>query len=353
LSRRLRIGLTLAAGAVLLALALYGVDAGELRENIARAEPRWLALAAALYLSAYFVRSLRWRAILRPVAPVRVSESFYMLMAGYFINYVIPVRAGEIAKSFFLKRLRGVPIATSLPTVFVDKLLELVSILLVVALIPILSVRMNVTLGTLIYTVLGIFLASMALLLFAFRSPSGASRLLCSLFSWLPNRIYARLSGFIDLFVRGMGVARRGPRTLWGLLGLTGLAVLLDALYFFTMFRAFSVEVGFFRVLFGYTLLTLSYILPTPPAQIGYNEFVIGLIFAGGLAVASIPRDEVMAVVLVAHALTGIIIAVVGLLSFSAMGIRVSESFRRVSEGGTDRTQPRASQTDACRPEDG
>jgi uncharacterized protein (TIRG00374 family) len=335
LSRRLRIGLTLLAGVLLLALALYGVEAGELRENIGRARPLWLVLASALYLAAYFVRSLRWRAILKPVAPVRVSESFYMLMAGYFINYVIPVRAGEIAKSFFLKRLRGVPIATSLPTVFVDKLLELVSILLVVALIPILSVRMSPTLGTLIYAVLAIFLASMALLLFAFRNPSGASRLLCSLFSWLPERAYGRLSEFIDLFVRGMGVARRGPRTLWSLLFLTAAAVLLDALYFFTMFRAFAVDVGFFRVLFGYTLLTLSYILPTPPAQIGYNEFVIGLIFAGGLAATSIPRGEVMAVVLVAHALTGLIIAAVGLISFSAMGIRVSESFKRVSQEET------------------
>ncbi|MBN2565147.1 MAG: flippase-like domain-containing protein, partial [Candidatus Eisenbacteria bacterium] len=310
MSRKLRIGLTLAAGLVLLALALYGVNARELRDNIERAQPAWLVVAACLYLSAYFVRSLRWRAILKPVAPIRVSEGFYMLMAGYFINYVVPIRAGEIAKSFFLKRLRGVPIATSLPTVFVDKLLELVSILLVVALIPILSVRMNATLGTLIYSVLGIFLASMALLLFAFRNPSGASRFLCSVFSWLPRRIYGRLADFIDLFVRGMGVARRGPRTLWALLGLTALAVLLDALYFFTMFRAFSVDVGFFRVLFGYTLLTLSYILPTPPAQIGYNEFVIGLIFAGGLAAVHIPKGQVMAVVLVAHALTGLIIAV-------------------------------------------
>jgi len=41
-------------------------------------------------------------------------------------GHVIPIRAGEVAKSVFLKRLKGLPIATSLPTVFVDKLLELV-----------------------------------------------------------------------------------------------------------------------------------------------------------------------------------------------------------------------------------
>ena len=132
----------------------------------------------------------------------------------------------------------------------------------------------------------------------------------------------------MGFFVSGMGVARHNFRALPELLGLTGLAVLIDASYFFLMFRAFGIDVAFLRVLFGYTLLTLSYILPTPPAQIGYNELVIGLIFAGGLAGAAIPRDEVMAVIVVAHALTGLIITGVGLWSFWSMGIRVSESFR-------------------------
>lgn len=331
MKRNLRVAAALVVGAALLALALYGVDADEFRESLARANAGWLLTAAVLYLSAYFVRSLRWRAILAPIVRVKVSESFFMLMAGYFLNYVIPVRAGEVAKSFFLKRMKDVPIATSLPTIFVDKLLELVSILLIVIMVPVLSISMSATLAALIYTVLAIFLAAIGLLFFAFRNPDGAARLLCAVFAWLPARVYQRLADFIGLFVQGMGVARREARTLWSLLGMTGIAVLLDAVYFFCMFRAFSVDVAFTRVLFGYTLLTLSYILPTPPAQIGYNEFVIGLIFAGGLAAAGVAKSEVMAVVIVAHAMTGLIIAAVGLLSFGAMGIKVGESFRRVS----------------------
>ena len=338
MKRPLRIGLALAVGVVLLALALWGVDTQELRANMARANIGWLIAAAVLYLTAYLVRSLRWRAILHPIAPLRVSEGFHMFMAGLFLNYVIPIRAGEVAKSFFLKRLRGVPIASSLPTVYVDKLFELVSILFVVAMVPILSISMSATLAALIYTVLAIFLLAIALLFFAFRNPDGASRLLCSVFSWMPERIYERLSEFIGLFVRGMGVVRREARTLWSFLGLTVLAVLIDGLYFYLMFRAFSVDVAFTRVLFGYTLLTLSYILPTPPAQIGYNEFVIGLIFAGGVAAAGVARHEVMAVVIVAHALTGLLIAGVGMWSFGAMGIRVGESFRRLA--GTDGGAP-------------
>ncbi|MBD3367940.1 MAG: flippase-like domain-containing protein [Candidatus Eisenbacteria bacterium] len=326
--RSIRIILALGAGAALLALALHGIDVSEITENIGRADWRYLALGGLLYVVAYLVRSVRWRLILMPVTRVSVRDSFFMLMAGYFLNYVIPIRAGEIAKSFFLKRLKGIPIATSLPTVYVDKVFELVSIIFVVVAVPVLSIRVEGPLAVLIYSVLAIFLAAVGILILAFRRGEAATKLLCGLFSWLPSGPRARLTQWISLFVDGMGIARENVRTVVPLIGLTVAAVLIDASYFLMMFRAFAIDVPYVSVLFGYTLLTLSYILPTPPAQIGYNEFVIRLIFAGGIGVASIPKAEVMAVIIVAHALTGLIITGVGVGSFAAMGIKVSESFR-------------------------
>ncbi len=91
------------------------------------------------------------------------------------------------------------------------------------------------------------------------------------------------------------------------------------------MFRAFSLDIGFAQVLFGYTLLSVSYILPTPPAQIGHNEFLMVVIFADGFGLG---RTEVTALMLLAHVLTGVLITVLGLWSFGAMSIRVTDSFR-------------------------
>lgn len=326
--RPLRIALALVVGLLLLGAALYGVDAGRVRELMSSVRPLWVAAAGIIYVTAYFVRSLRWRLIMRPVHRLTVPESFFMLMAGYFLNYVIPVRAGEIAKSFFLKKLKGIPIATSLPTVFLDKLMELVSIVLVVLMVPILSVSLSGALAGLIYAVLVIFGLAIGLLVLAVRNERLATRILCGAFAWLPKRAYTRLSAWFEVFVSGLGVVRHNVRTIWPLLGLTGLAVVLDAVYFWTMFAAFSLRVPFPVVLFGYTLLSLSYILPTPPAQIGYNEFVIGLIFAAGLGLA---RNEVSAVMILAHVVTGLIITGVGFWSFGAMSIRVGESFRQIS----------------------
>lgn len=346
MKRGFRMALTVAVGILLLVLAMWGIDPAELRQHISGADTRLLAAGAFLYLVSYFVRSLRWRLILRPVARVSVTEAYSMLMAGYFLNYVIPIRAGEVAKSFFLKRLKGLPIATTLPTVFVDKLLEMVSIVFVALMVPVLSIEMSGALATLIYALLGLFLAALGLLVLAYRREEATTRLLSSAFSWLPARVHTRISAWLGLFVRGMGIARKNAGALAPLLALTALSVLIDAGYFMLMFKAFSVDVGFLRVLFGYTLLTLSYILPTPPAQIGYNELVIGLIFAGGLAGAHIARGQVMAVVVVAHAITGLLITGVGLWGFWAMGIKVSDSFRATS--GSSDEDPAANRDDVA-----
>ena len=331
MSRRTRIVLALVAGCVLLAIALRGLDLGSIGQRIGRADVRWLTFAAFVYIFAYFVRSLRWRLILRPIERVSVREAFSMLMAGYFLNYLIPIRAGEVAKPFFLKRMKGVPIAASLPTVFVDKLLELFSILLVIVMIPVLSVQLSGSLASLIVAVLVIFVLAVGLLLLAIRHRDVTVRLVCRLFSWLPARAYERISSWLGLFINGLSMSASTVRGLWGLLALTGGAVLLDALYFRLMFLAFDIPVTFPIVLFGYTLISLSYILPTPPAQIGYNEMIMELIFAAGLGMA---RADVMAVMLLAHPLTGIIITVVGLWSFSSMSIPLTESFHQIEQEG-------------------
>lgn len=332
MSTRVRIALVCVAGALLLVLALRGVDPASVRDELAGVRPGLVALALVVYLSAYVVRSLRWRIILHPVARVRLSESFFMLMAGYFLNYLIPVRAGEVAKAFFLKRLRGVPVAASLPTVFVDKLFELLSIVLVLALVPVLSVRLTGPIASLVYSVLAVFLLAVALLVFAVVNPNATSRALSAATAWLPARAHAKLAGWLSLLVRGLGVARANVRALGALAALTAAAVLLDASYFALMFRAFSIDIVFGKVLFGYTLLSISYILPTPPAQIGHNEFLMVVIFSEGFGIG---RDAAGALMLLAHVLTGILIGAVGLASFAAMSIRVSESFRRAAREET------------------
>jgi uncharacterized protein (TIRG00374 family) len=320
--RNLIIGLLL--GLVLLYVSFRVVDLEAVVDAIRGVDSGLAALAAVFYVAAYFIRSIRWRIILQPVAKIPVGTAFEIFMAGYFLNYIIPVRAGELAKPLFLRKLRGTPVSQSLPTVFIDKLLDLMSIVLVFLVIPFISVELSGKLLALMSAILGIFIVAVLILILALANQRLTVRALRKFFFWMPRRFEQRVLTFIELFVEGMGVAKRKKRIMLALFMITAAAVAMDSVYFMTVFRAFSVDIPYLTVLFGYTLIYLSYILPTPPGQIGSNQAVMLLIFGYGLG---FDPDVMVAVMVFAHVLTGAIITGVGLLSFGAIGIGVGESF--------------------------
>ena len=68
--------------------------------------------------------------------------------------------------------------------------------------------------------------------------------------------------------------------------------------------------------------MNLTYILPTPPAQIGSNEFMWVVIFSFALGVNNNLTGAAVATV---HILTTIVIFVIGAISLSSIGIKLSE----------------------------
>ena len=69
--------------------------------------------------------------VLRPIAAVPYFDVWLISLASSLINFVIPIRSGELARSLFLKQRDSVPISASLPTVAVDRSFDLLAVLLI------------------------------------------------------------------------------------------------------------------------------------------------------------------------------------------------------------------------------
>ena len=132
---------------------------------------------------------------------MKIPESFAIFMTGLFINYLIPIRAGEIAKSVILKLKKNVRISQSLPTIFIDKITDLFPIVLIMILVPIVSVRLNNTLKIIIIILFLIFLALLSFLFFAINHQQKALKFLHSFLKILPYKIRSRFEDFFSNFV--------------------------------------------------------------------------------------------------------------------------------------------------------
>lgn len=318
------IGITI--GLVCLAIWIYLIDFAELKDYLQKINLLYLIFFSLFYIFAYLLRSIRWKIIINPVYRMGIREAFAYFMSGMLINYLIPIRAGEIAKSIFLKKNEDVSISYSLPTIFIDKLTDLFPIILIIVLVPILGVQLNNVLRGFIVAIFVLYLIFIFILIFSMKNRDLMHTILMKTRIILPKRFEKRLESFFYNFVDGMNILKGRVKDTLLVYGLTFVAMLSEGFFIYMVFKGLGYsQNNFIHILFGYTLMNLTYIFPTPPAQIGSNEFMWVIIFSFALG---IDKNLTGAAVAIAHILTGLIIFIFGTLSLSAMGMKLSDAFQ-------------------------
>lgn len=329
LKEQKKVFVSLVVGIILILIWLKFVDVSKMWEYLKNVNIFWVLISSIFYLLAYFIRSLRWKVILNPVAKTSIKEIFALFMSGMLINYIVPIRAGELAKGYFLKKNRGIPMSESLPTVFFDKMMDLMPVLLLFILIPFIGGDINQTMLKILNIVLVIFIVFVIIIIFCLVKKEYASAILKFFFIWLPKKIKGQINSFIEKFVDGMKVIKNHKIISLAVI-LTIVAILFDTLYMVMMFKAFNYNIAFLVALFGYTLINLSYILPTPPAQIGSNEAIFVVIFTFAFG---IDKNLVSASLGFAHLITGTLIFLVGIISLNILNLTFKQAFNFKSQG--------------------
>jgi uncharacterized protein (TIRG00374 family) len=246
-----------------------------------------------------------------------------------FLNFLLPIRAGEAAKSLALKRIAAIPISKSLPTVAMDKALDLAPALVIMALAPLLGLHMDLPLWLALGLGIGVLFCLLLLIGLTAWKRAWAINLLQMVFAWLPRTIGNRVEGFSSGFADALlaGVCR--PAIFLPALLLTGLVVVCDGLFVMLAFWTIGFSIPFGTALFGYAICRLFSILPALPGQLGSKEAVGLLIFAGLL---HLPGTEVAAMYVFSHPWTALIITATGLACLAALGLTISSATRIQNE---------------------
>src|SRR5690349_14834396 len=100
-----RTAVVLLVAAALVGLFLRGVDLRRVGRDIVDAEPRWLAIGLLLTFVNLAIRSYRWQYLLEPLGQTTFGESFRATAVGFAASAVLPARAGEVIRPYFLSRL--------------------------------------------------------------------------------------------------------------------------------------------------------------------------------------------------------------------------------------------------------
>jgi uncharacterized protein (TIRG00374 family) len=325
----LRVIAGLAAGAVLILAFLRMVNVGTVYQHLAHLNLDIALICGITFLAAYVVRALRWRCLLTP-SRVSIARAAAIYQIAIFLNWLLPIRGGEIAMSLLLRNSNGIPVNESLAAVSMDKSMDLLPAAALLALMPFMGLSLSRSLWPMMVGTMAAVCTGLAFLALAAWRQDLAVTLLARPLEMLlrggaRDRVEPFIFGFIDTLT---GLIRR-PRILLIAAVYTVLALGLDALFCLLAFKAVGVTVPILVVLYGYTLFNLSFILPSPPGQVGSNELIGLLIFSG---VFRVSRAGVGAMFLFSHPLTGILMTCTGLVCLSAMGLTLRSSLRLAKE---------------------
>jgi uncharacterized protein (TIRG00374 family) len=295
---------------VALWLVLRSVDLAKTAEVLARADLRWIGLAAVFLSTDLALRALRWQRLLRPIAKVRYPPMLGYLLVGYLANNVLPARLGELVRSHYLGDREGISRASALGTVVVERVVDLVAVVAIASVaLLVLSVRGVVASAVLVGAgVAGLFLVILALGIVAHRLP-GADRVRVAVERWPQVReLASRLQG-------GLAVAGK-PRTLAEALAVSATAWTVAILAWAAVGQSIGLQLSIGQAALIASGVALASAVPAGPSNLGTFEFAAVEI---GKAIG-VPPDSAFALALIVHATILVVTSIGGGVAVARLG---------------------------------
>lgn len=92
----------------------------------------YLIPSLIVFIILYWARALRWKMLILPIKPVKIGQLYSPLMVGFMAG-VLPARIGELVRAYLLAKSQSITFASSLATIVVERLFDLVFLLLMFA----------------------------------------------------------------------------------------------------------------------------------------------------------------------------------------------------------------------------
>lgn len=122
----------LLVGLVFIYVAFRNIALHDLLDALKRANYWLLIPVFAVTVTGYAARVKRWQLLFRSIGyESRFSNLFIGICVGYLVSYVIP-RMGEITRCVIVKRYERIPFNKSLATVIIERLADILTLLLLV-----------------------------------------------------------------------------------------------------------------------------------------------------------------------------------------------------------------------------
>ena len=312
---------------ILLAYFVITVDIWRTLDALAGANYWYIIPSVAMYFISVYFRSMRWSVMLRHLKPVSTHRLFPVVVVGYMANNILPMRLGELVRSYYLSEREGVSATSALVTVFVERIFDALALLFFIAIIipfvPITGLAegfskiVGLPASVLMLGLTLPFIIALGGLIMMSAYPDLVRTIAMKPIQRLPDRVTSVVDGLLTRALEGIAPLRN-PRTLAALFVLSIPIWLTEVAVFWLMGYSFRLETyhdGHVQMAVNMVLTTaitnIGGSIPAAPGGLGLFELIAREILVLG-PLATVDRSVAGGYVIALHAVILLPVIVLG-----------------------------------------
>lgn len=289
-------------GTSVAALLAFG-DTEQTVALIQRANWWYLLGALSIHYSGFAVRGWRWQMLLKAMGhALPYGYCTRLLISGWFVSAIIPARAGDILRIGILRapainatELPAVPVADATSSVLLERVLDMVAILLLGATFGFIMLRGE--LPSWVLTLYGTIILILGVLGLALIALPRLWNLLGTLWQ---HSLWQKLISFGAETTKKLAVLVRQPGTALAVIGLSLYIWLCDAFLLWFVMRSLGELLGFGSAAFVALTVDVIAAVPITPGGLGQIEGA----YAALLGLMSLPSTKLPATILLTRAIS-------------------------------------------------
>ena len=284
----------------------------------------YLPVLLVILVAFYALKAYRWKLLLTPLGNYDTwRDCFGPMLAGFAVNNVLPARAGELLRVIVFARRTSQPVAAVLVTVALERIFDMLSILLYLSIglmsLPGMPDELR---GS------ALFLGALAIV-----GVAGAivflvwTQVTIRFITWglalvrVPAGLREQIGSLMETSARGLACLK-SPITLLVIVGVSLLQWALNGVMMYLALRSFGVDVPVQAAMVLLGVVALAVAVPAAPGFFGVIQFC----FINTLQIFPLNRAAVLAASIYYHMLQYIPVTLLGLLWLNRSGFHLREA---------------------------
>jgi uncharacterized protein (TIRG00374 family) len=125
---------------------IYKGEWGKVGDALKNLNYFWIGVSIVLSILSQISRAIRWNMLIRPLGyNPRLGNTFLSVLVLYLVNLIVP-RGGEVARCIVLSKSEKIPFTKLVGTVFIERLADLITLVILLIIVFISQIRILVKL---------------------------------------------------------------------------------------------------------------------------------------------------------------------------------------------------------------